>query len=321
MHRYLFYILFLAITVSGCQSLDDDSDYANETYASFVKVTNLDGSKSLLRYSNPVIDLNWNTNAGIANHDLGDATMVENKVWLSNTNSKEIVVVSPSSAKIIERYDNLPIVPHFLAVGEKQVFVSDTIAQKVAFVKRRNGKVQTLEIEGKSGQCIYNAGTFFFQSGDQSVGILNEQAMTLQATIDIGKSIDVLQFDRYKSVIVSAHDSSKFYQALVSYTRESETKTPFVVNYSKVCATPYFAAKYGTEYLLSLYLKQSRIETASSVLIEPNVDDFEVDFFEGTILFKRNDSLHIKSITTGIEEAQFPFSGTMNGAFHQYAKE
>lgn len=321
MRRNLYLLVLIVFGLSSCQSLDDDSEYEIKTYASFLKVENPAGELSLAKHSTGLLEESWNAKAGIPDGALSDASMEENEVWLASASQKEILTVGPSSGNVIERFSQLPIAPHFFSVGEKQILICDSAANKIALIKRRNGKVQVLEFEGKPGQCIYNSGKFYLQVNAMNVAILDEQAMTLRANIELTLPINYLQFDRYNSAIVSAKDSTKDYQTLITFNGDFEVGTFYEVLWQKMRATPYFAATFGTEYLRSIHLRGSEVRADNNVVLATNATDFEADFFEGTLFYLSNDSLYVKDILSDANREGFLLNGKLRGAFHQYAKE
>jgi hypothetical protein len=313
-------VLIGAWAFSACQSLDDDSNYEISTKASFFWAKNPDGSHQLDRYAEGIIEESFNLKAGIPNEELTAANMVDNVLWLANGPKKTITAVGPESGSQIQRFPYLGIEPHFFAVGANQILIADSAQGKISFVKRKNGKVQELPDVDRPGQCLYNSGKFYLVHGGQYISTYDEQAMTAISTIDAGATIDFIQFDRYKTVYASAHDSSKFYLARVSFNG-MEVGDLFETNYSRLRTTPYFAATFGTEYLRSLQMVQGRLESDQAYEFARNVSDFEADFFEGWLYYRSNDTLFVKHIAQDSIHHALPYSRSLEAAFHQYADE
>ena len=199
--------------------------------------------------------------------------------------------------------------------------LSKNPSNKTAMLKRRNGDIQILEFEGKPGQCIYNSGKFYLQIDNSKFAIIDELAMTPRATIDLALPIDWIQFDRYNSVLVSMHDSTKKYQTLIGYNGDFQVGDNYEVLWQKWRATPYFATRFGNEYLHSIYLRDSTIKRDNNDLIVSNASDFEVDFFASKLFYILNNQLYIRTIASDSILGSYFLEGELRGAFHQYAKE
>jgi hypothetical protein len=315
-------LLLVVLTIAGCRGLDDDASYEIRTYASFFLVEKTDGSLNLYQYSPDaqVLDSVWHEKAGVSISDLSDATIVENTVWIASGPQKAILQVSPSTITVLERFDNLPLAPHFIAVGEKQVLIADSAAGKVAFLKRRNGEVQEIEFEGKPGQCLYNSGKFYLEINDTTIAVYDEVAFTPRSELSIGLQVDDILLNRYHAIVVMAHDSATTYRALIDPNADYLIGIDPVL-YSKLLPTPYFSQRFGQEYLNDLQILNGNLIDEDGLVLADSILDFEADFFEGTLYYTHGSDLVVKSIDSLITRDSLTFSGRFITSFHQYARE
>lgn len=319
--KYAAWAACTLLLLSSCQSLDDDSPYEIKTWASFFLVAAPDGTLHIDKYVNNGIERDWNAKAGMTNVELSDAQMVDNAIWMASAARRVVSQVSPAYASVQEQFGDLPIAPHYLAVGLKQIMIADTVAHKLAMIKRSNGKVQILEFEGHPGRCIYSSGKFYLVVDRDKIAIYDEQAMTTRATLDLKMQIDELLLNRYNFVIPIGHDSLGVVQeALVDVNGDGLVRE-FPTTYTKSRLTPYFAVRFGSEYVHDLQLKAGKVLTDDAVTLADSTSDFEVDFFEGTLFYIRSGHFVVRDIATGQREDSLPFAGRLLKAMHQYADE
>lgn len=317
----LLILVWMALAMVGCR-IDDDSSYEIRTYSSFLLVKKPSGLLSIYRYQQEahLLDSSWNLGAGIPDADLSDATMVDNLVWIASGPQNAILQVNASHGSVAEKFDNLPLAPHFIAVGAKQMLVSDTVAGKVAFIKLRNGDVQEIAFEGKPGMCIYNSGKFYLQVDDSLVSIYDETAMTPRATVSIARRLDAMMLNRYHAIIVMTHDSAATYKAVIDPNADYLIGNDFVF-YSKFVPTPYFSQRFGGEYLRDLEILNGNLIDETGLVLADTIADFEADFFEGTLFYTRGQDLVVKSIDGLQLMDSLAFQGRFIKSFHQYATD
>jgi hypothetical protein len=315
-------LLPLLLLMAGCR-IDDDSNYAIRTYSNFFLVEKPDGRLSIYQYrpDEHVLDSAWNEKVGIPSADLSDATMVDNLVWVASGPQKVILQVSPTFGSTQERFGSLPLAPHFIAVGEKQVLVADTAAGKVAFVKRRNGDVQEIAFTGKPGMCIYNSGKFYLQVNDSAVAVYDESALSPRSELTIGLPVDELLLNRYHAILVITHDSASTYRVLIDPNADYLIGQPEPVFYSKIRPTPYFSVRFGEEFLRDLQLSGGNLIDEQGTVVADSIADFEADFFEGTVFYTRGQDFVVKSIADLTTVDSLSFQGRFIKSFHQYAPE
>lgn len=324
LRKSIQWVLFLSLVLawSGCR-LDDDSQYAIRTYSSFLLVRLPNGELSLQRYSMDDLSMeeSWNTRANVSNADLSDAWMVDNQVWISSGNQRALLAVSPGFGSVKERLGDLPIAPHHFAVGNKQILIADTVAGSVAFVKRKNGDTQVVDFQGKPGVCLYNSNKFFLQKDDSLVVVYDETAMTPRATLSNGIAIDYMQLNRYNAPVLSSHDSTRYYRANVDPNADVIIGGKFAVYYYNLRATPYFTARFGTEYLMDLSMLNGNLIDESGTVLADSIAGFDADFFEGTVFYSRGADLVIRRLQDLSLVDSLPFQGKLIRSFHQYAAE
>lgn len=321
-YQAFWMLLVMTIAFNSCR-LDDDSSYEIRTYSSFFLVQKPNGLLSIYRYQQDLhqMDSAWNLNANVPDAELSDALMLDNVVWIASGVQKSIFQLSPTFGSVKEKFDNLPIAPHYIAVGEKQVLISDTAAGKIAFVKLRNGDVQEIEFEGKPGKSLYNSGKFYLQVDDSLVAIYDESAMTTRATVSNGLLVDALLLNRYHAIVVISHDSTTTYQVLIDPNSDILIGEKYPVFFTKILPTPYFSAKFGGEFIKDLQIQGGNLMDQTGTILADSIQDFEADFFEGTLFYTRGQDLVVKSIDSLLTQDSLSFQGRMVRSFHQYAAD
>ncbi len=322
LRKYACAVCGLLLLLSGCQSLDDDSVYEIKTRASFFLVQTPSNALSIYKYANHSIEADWNAKVGVPNAELSDVEILDDMLWIASGTQQAILQVSPTYASVKEKFASLPLAPHYIAVGETQIMVCDTTANRIAFVKRRNGKVQILEFEGHPGPCIYNVGKFYLTKNDSLVAIYDEQAMTTRAVLNLGMQIDEILLNRYHLIYVSGHNAVSVRQALLDPNGDGLVGgDSYVVQFQKYRPTPYFAARFGREYLRDLSLINGKIVSDNAVTMADSTTDFEVDFFEGTLFYLRDGHLVARNMASDSLLDSLTFQGSLVKAMHQYAEE
>ncbi len=314
-------LLLTAFTFAGCR-MDDDSSYEIRTYSSFFLIQKPNGLRSIYRYQQDFhqLDSAWNLKANVPDAQLSDASMVDNRIWIASGPQNAILQVNPAYGSVQEKFSNLPLAPHYIAIGDKQILISDTAAGKVAFLKLRNGDVQEIQFEGKPGMCIYNSGKFYLQVNDSLVSIYDESALTTRATVSIGLRISSLVLNRYRAIIAMSADSMGTYQALITHSADYLAGN-YAVLFSKFVPTPYFSKSFGTEYLADLEILDGNLINDSLIVLADSIADFEADFFEGTLFYTRGGDLVVKSISGLQLIDSLAFEGRFIKSFHQYAAD
>jgi hypothetical protein len=322
LRKYLALVFSLLLSLSGCR-LDDDSSYEIRTYSSFFLVQKPDGNLSLYRYvgDDHTLEAEWNQNASIPDADLSDAEMIDNMVWIASGPQKAVLQVNPTYGSVQQRFGDLPLSPHHIAIGEKQMLIADSAAHKVAFVKLRNGDVQEIEFTGKPGMALYNSGKFYLQVDDSLVAIYDESAMTTRATVSIGKRLDALMLNRYHAIVVMTHDTSTSYRATIDPNADYLIGEVYPVFYTQLLPTPYFSKRFGNEYLLDLEVLNTNLIDEHGLVLADSIQDFEADFFEGTLFYTHGQDFVVKSIDSLITRDSLTFQGTFIKSFHQYAAD
>lgn len=308
--------LFLA---TSCRGWDDDSGFAIRTRASFF-LAPANGGNTLLRYADGEMQVAWNTKAGIPDVDLSDVDLRKNALWMSSGRRNLIAEVHPETGEVLRNFDNLPMAPHYLTVGEEQILAVDTIANSIMFIRIRNGKVTAAQFEGQPRFSIYSNSRFFLKNFAGSVSIIDEKALTARETLSFGNNIQDIQTNRYNNIYVLTSDSTAKYWSLIPGNADYIERDNLPANYDKVRYTPYFSGRYGTEYLNDLQLVGSEIQTTKGTLLIPDADNFEVDFFGGSLFYTRADSMYVYDLNGETVLDSFPFAFSLENAWHQYGQ-
>ena len=59
----------------------------------------------------------------------------------------------------------------------------------------------------------------------------------------------------------------------------------------------------------------------TGTILADSIQDFEADFFEGTLFYTRGQDLVVKSIDSLLTQDSLSFQGRMVRSFHQYAAD
>jgi hypothetical protein len=319
--RILLYISILGVLLlgSGCNGWDDDSLYANYTRAAFFDVTDPGGNRQLIRYIDGVATTEWNAQADVPGLDLGEALLIEDHVWLGHTGRKAIYQVAPISGEVVRRIEGLPIQPHLMAVGHKQLFVADTVADAICFVSLRQGRAYQPAYTGQPQAVLYNNSRFYLQQNGSEIAIYDESALALRTTLRLPTTIKDIAFDRNNSLRVGSCDSAgQRFGAIIDPNGDFVSTPNFLVPYTKVRYTPYIDDPFGSEFLKDLQLKDGNLETTRGEPLIDSIADFEADFFEGKVYVQRGDSLFRYQISLDSLLEGRPFPYTMRKAFFLY---
>jgi hypothetical protein len=319
--RILLSITFLSglLLLGGCNAWDDDSIYANYTRAAFFDVTDASGNRQLIRYIDGNATQDWNVQAEVPGLDLGEALLIEDHVWLGHTSRKAIYQVAPISGEVVRRIEGLPIQPHLMAIGHKQILVADTVADAICFVTLRQGRAYQPAYSGRPQAIRYNNSRFYLQQNDTEIAIYDESALALRTTLQFPPSIKDIAFDRNYSLRVGSCDSAgRLYGAIIDPNGDLIVTPNFLVPYTKVRYTPYIDNPFGTEYLKDLQLRDGNLESTRGEPLIDSIADFEADFFEGKVYVQRGDSLFRYQISRDSLLDGRPFPYQMRKAFFLY---
>lgn len=317
--RKLQLILFLTVLLAaGCNGWDDDSVYAIHTRAAFFVVE--DGTnRHLVRLAEDRLSMDWNASTGVPTGRLGDAIMVENMVWLSDVESNSVIEYDPVQGSSERKYTGLPIRPHRFAVGRTQLFVMDTIANKIAFVRLRNGDVISPEYMGLPQSVRYNNNRFYLQQNDREIAVYDEQALATRAIIPIDGRIEGTYFDKnYSLRVINVDTAGIRYTAIIGGNADYVAIPNYVVDLDMVRYTPYLNVRFGNEVTDDLQLRDGNLETLLLAPLLDSVQDFEADFFDGQVYAKRGDSLLQYSVRLDSVVAKWHFPYQLESAFFQY---
>jgi hypothetical protein len=313
-------LIIAVLGVEGCQ-FDDDQAYEIRTYASFFQVQSGSGGYSICRLSEGKLEHSWNQRAGILDVEVSDAAMIDNRLWISSAIRKSIFKLSPETAVKQETFQNLPLAPHYFSVGEKQVLLSDTTDGKLAFLRLRDGELQEIPFQGKPGICIYNAGKFYLELDHSSIVIYDESTLSPRSTIVFDLDIDDIQLDSFRVVNVFGHDSIQFYKALVTGNGDYLVAPPTPTRFSKIRLSPYFSKSFGSEFRGDIGLDGVEIVHRAGEVLVDSADNFEVDFFEGTLFYTIRSTLFRFDLRERSLKDSFSFGGVLHNSFHQYSTE
>lgn len=316
--RNLPHILML-IALLGLQACgwDDDSEYEARTRASFLIVEDANtGLRSVWRHEAGVLQEGWNRDMGVPDADFSGLEYLEGELWMGDGSGNQILRIAPSNDEVLERFDGLPIQPHYFSVGERYIILGDTILNQLAFIKIRNRDVILTDFSGKPGPVLHNNRLFFLQVGDSGLHVFDEWALTPRFEHTLPYPIVETQFNQLKNFSVSMQDGTgEDYLGLVSGTDGSVAVEADPVNYQKIRFSPYLEARFGSEWLTNLRLANSQL-TSGAVIFPDSMANFEVDFFESRIFYNWQNTLYSYDLNTQTRLDSFAFPDRLVGSVH-----
>lgn len=316
--KYLFLLFCIScIGLTSCrEGWDDDSEFDISTRASFFLTTDGNGLR-IVRLVNGGLEADWNTKFGISNANLSDMDLRDNYVWLASGAQRSILQINPETEAVEETFGNLPIAPHFIAVGEEQVIAADTAANRLIFVKKKNGKVVEVNFDQHPGPVLYNNQRFFLVVDTHFVSIYDEKALTPRAVLDCERTIREIHFSEFNNLEVITSDTSGSFQAVIAGTADIFAKAPFAVSYQKIRFTPYFTQRFGNEFLEDLRLVNGELQLPLLDVLYSPLEDFETNFFSGRAYLQRSDTLLVFNLHNQVVEDTLNFPYAMVRVYHQ----
>lgn len=303
----------------GLQSCgwDDDSEYEARTRASFLIAEDANtGLRKVWKHEAGVLLEGWNRDLGIPDANFSGLEYLEGELWLGDAIGQRILRIDPSNDEVLERFDGLPIQPHYFSVGERYILIGDTITDQLAFIRLRNGEVIITEFEEEPGPAIHNNRLFFLQVGDSSIHVIDEWALTARHENDFSYTITEVQFNQLKNVYLTLKDDADDdYLGLLSGTDGSIAREGDPVAYQKIRYSPYLEARFGTEWLTDLRLNNTQL-ISGAIVFPDSMTNFEVDFFESRLFYNWQNTLYHYDLNTQNRLDSFAFPDRLIGSVH-----
>ncbi len=305
-------ISFILLVISlhnllGC-GWDDDREYEIHTRASFLVTQDpATGLRKVWRYEAGILIEGWNREMGVSDTGFSGLEYIDGELWMGDASGRQILRIEPSNDKVLKRFGDLPVRPHFFSVGERFILISDTITDQLAFIRIRNGELIITEFSGESGPAIHNNRLFFLQVGNVGLHVIDEWALTPRNENRFSFTIMEIQFNRLKNVYLTMkNDVGDDYSGLISGTDGSIAREGAPVNYQKIRYSPYLEARFGSEWLSDLRLSNNTL-SSGAIIFPDSMTNFEVDFFESRLFYSWRNTLYYYDMNTQVRLDSFEF--------------
>ena len=307
--------IFFSLVLSAC-SFDNNEDYVLETKAGLFLTQDSTGKKSLHRVEKDTTYEGWNVSAfGIQDADLGDMQGQDNELWVSDITHKKIIGYHLAKKERTDNFSTGALIPHYICVGDKYILLSDTVARKIGYLKRSNGDLTIWDIGYRSGKAAYKLQRFYLPA-DHRLFILSEPAISEITHHLLQNTPFEMAFDNRTSGFLYAKRNDTLLVSgvdILTGTLQNDNTLPreSPAGYDKIRFTPYRVATFGKELTTNLILANHRIGYA---LPNGGIQDFEADFFESKVYYKRNDTLYRQHLSLATPEYAHPFQAQFLGA-------
>ena len=294
----IVFICSLAITLTlfSCRALDDDTEFAPRTQSAFFMFTDLAGSHVTQVTDTTGFVENWHQQFGLSNAQLGDISLNEDHMWLSNRSEGELLKVDLRTEQIVERYSTQGIRPDILEVGADYAMFQDAINLRIGFFNLKSNEIFAVEGGSQANFLKYNAGKFYL-IGDSTVTIYNEQALTAINELQADPTFVQVLFNRLGDLVLFSCVNDDCKQYVIDGNGDTFTaNSPLDRNYQRIAISPFFKEQYGREYLDDLRLQNGTVEPIGIT----DVDWMVVDYFEGNLYYEEgnNQVLNIYNLHT-----------------------
>ncbi len=309
----------MLIALLGLQACgwDDDREYEARTRASFLiaEVANT-GLRKVWRHEAGVLQEGWNRDMGVPDASFSGLEYLEGELWLGDASGNQILRIDPSNDEVLERFEGLPLQPHYFSVGERYIITGDTILDQLAFIKIRNGDVIVTDFSDEPGPVLHNNRLFFLQVGDSGLHVFDEWALTPRFEHTLPYPIVEAQFNQLKNFSVSmVDDAGDDYLGLISGGDGSIAVEGNPANFQKIRFSPYLEARFGTEWLDNLRLDNTQL-SSDAVTFPDSMTSFEADFFESRIFYNWQNTLYFYDLNTQTRLDSFAFPDRLVGSVH-----
>lgn len=287
----LFPIVFLIV---GCE-FDDDSLFYPETEKGVFLMQSLENMPtSLMAVVNDSLIQNWEEDLGIESGMIGDMAGSEETLWITAPEKGEVYAVNAFDNRITDVLSFTDFSPHFISIGTSHLLFSDSTRNQIGFWNKDTRSFVKMLVNHPPQMSVYRSRKFFVQLGNHQVGIYQEEALAMIDTVNFDQEIEYLELDNRHSTVVYTRQDSQLYEALIDYNNNAVDKLEMEVTAQKVRHSPYLSQVYGKELTRPVELINGRISAAGAT----NAQDFEVDFLDGKVYYRKLDSLYVYEAPT-----------------------
>ncbi|MEM6264963.1 MAG: hypothetical protein AAGI38_20795 [Bacteroidota bacterium] len=307
----LLALLLTACCLCSCE-FDPDEEFIPVTQSSLLLVKEETGRAELWQQEGEVLNPNLGSALGLEILDLaGEA----NFCWLA-AGQAGLVKFNMETNQVATSFvfDTLGV--HRLTVGSIYILVGDTLRNSLLFVNKEDGELEyQIALEASPRKLLWRNQRFYVQVGSNEIHTFREETLSPLEKYTFDYPIVDLQADNGLSVWVQTQDSVLRATAISVVTDQVRRPIEEAVTYQKVRYTPFARDLYGSAILEDFFLEDGQL--SGTALTE--VQDFEVDFFSGTLWISQRDTVKIRNIRSGNLAALRQGSPIFIKAYHYVA--
>ncbi len=283
------YLTFLSLLLCMACSFDGDLEYIPRTQAAYFLIQDtFSGPKSILSIQKGRMISSWQEQIGLSTFDLGDMSGNERSFWVSDVARREVLEIDLSNQLVKNRFVVKGLSPHLICIGERQMLISDTSQYKIGFMELKSGALLIRAVDALPGFATYRSQKFFLVSDGNQIDIYHEKALAKLNTITLSQKIDDIQLDNGFYTYIYGYATRGGFEGRIDYSTNALSAEVVEKNFLKSRLSPYKRQNYGREWVLNQLLDERRtIKTIN------NIQDYEVDFFESNLYYRKDDSLFV----------------------------
>lgn len=280
---------FLLILFSSC-SFDNDDAFYPVTQDKFLLVG--DSPRQLIHIQNDEINSSWLAQQGW-NAPVNDMDYRGNSIWFASGQQQELFRWD-SDTETGKVFSTSPFQPHAILAGSSYFLLIDSINQRLGFWDPETASLLAeMPWAYPIGDYVHIGEKFFVQKGSQDIEVIPETTLQPAASIHFERKIQKIQVSSAKALYVLSGDSTIFESSISYFSYTPNYPTRRIGNYDRILLTPYIRSQYGKEWLGNIWYQSPRLlNRLPDFVILDDAPEFVIDFFESTILFRRNDSLY-----------------------------
>ncbi|MFN0204477.1 MAG: hypothetical protein ACKVTZ_23360 [Bacteroidia bacterium] len=314
------FLLFL-LGLLACKPQDR---YILETKtAFFLAKDKQSGEKQLLSISkNGANQLKLHEVWGISSQNLGDMTGKDMLFWVSETNTNKLHFIDPTTQTIEKTISLGDISPTLICVGDRHLFIGDSVHQKIAFWNMKSEKLEGLQrVESKPLFAEWNSGKFYTAFADKTLAIYSEDIYSYRNKVSLSNPIVGLllavKLNELNLIIQTKNANDSLLESKLEVQADNFLTANDIENapkpyYQKKRISPYSYAPFGKETTTDIRLLNQKLNLPSSAkFLNQNISNFEMDFFDSEIYAQQNDSLKIYSLPQAAYLQKFAYQGEL----------
>lgn len=215
--------------------------------------------------------------------NITDMALDGSMLWLASPATNQVIVVDVVKLRINRTFD-LNFAPHYLAVGDKSVFLSDTVAMQIGFLDKNASSTQlaVFQRDKRPGRPLHQSDRFFVPLNDSSLEMFNAQAIASEAVYPlVGRLVSMTVNNVFSINCLQLNGTVYGIRTLNPSTRQMSGFAQRDID--QIQSSPYLNIRFGTEWLQDV---TSRKGKCNAPFVVEDVLHYDVDFRFGRILFQ-----------------------------------